>query len=51
MKEMLKWWVIAALVFSLNSCGLPMALARTAGGVLNSAGSLAGAASALGGGF
>jgi hypothetical protein len=51
MTRILKWCAIAAMLFSLNSCGLPMALARTAGGVLNSAGSLANAAGALGGAF
>jgi hypothetical protein len=48
MKKILKWSMIAALLFSLNSCGLPAALGRTAGSLVNSASGLVGPAMALG---
>jgi hypothetical protein len=48
MKRLLKWSALVALVLSLNSCGLPAALGRSAGSLLNSAGGLANAASSLG---
>jgi hypothetical protein len=47
MKRLLKWSALAALVLSLNSCGLPAALGRSAGSLLNSAGGLAQAVNAL----
>jgi hypothetical protein len=51
MTRILKWCAIAAMLISLNSCGLPVALARSAGSVLNGVGSLADAAGGLGGAF
>lgn len=48
MKKILKWSAVAALLLSLNSCGLPMALARSAGSVVNSVAGLAGPAMAVG---
>jgi len=48
MKRFLICSALAALVISLTSCGLPGALARTAGGLMESAGSLVGPAIALG---
>jgi hypothetical protein len=47
-KRFLKWSALTALVISLTSCGLPAALGRTAGGLMQSAGSLVGPAMALG---
>jgi hypothetical protein len=51
MIRILRWSALAAMLLTLNSCGLPMALARSAGSVLNTAGGLANTASALGGAF
>jgi len=48
MKRILKWSSLAVLAFSLTSCGLPAALGRSAGSLLNGFGGLAQAAGALG---
>jgi hypothetical protein len=48
MKRILKWSALAALVASLSSCGLPGALMRSAGSVVNAAGGLVGPAMAAG---
>jgi hypothetical protein len=47
MKRLLQLVTLAAIALSLNSCGLPAALARTAGNVVNSAGGLVGPALGL----
>jgi hypothetical protein len=44
MKRIILLLTLGAAVLSLNSCGLPGALVRTAGNLVQSAGSLAGAA-------
>lgn len=49
MKRILKYSALAALILSLSSCGLPMALGRSAGSLVNSAGGLLNSAGALGG--
>jgi hypothetical protein len=41
MKRLLQACVLAAILFSLDSCGLPMAVARSAGRVVNGAAGLA----------
>lgn len=41
MKRTLQLAVLAAVAFSLNSCGLPGALGRSAGRLANSVGGLA----------
>jgi len=41
MKRFLQLTALAAVVFSLNSCGLPAALGRTAGNVVNGVGDMA----------
>jgi len=48
MKRLLQWSALAALVFSLSSCGLPAALGRSAGGLVSAAGNAVGPAMALG---
>lgn len=40
MKRVLQLIVLAAMALSLNSCGLPAALGRTAGNAVKSAGGL-----------
>jgi hypothetical protein len=48
MKRILQWIALTALVFSMTSCGLPGALVRSTGSLLNSVGQLVpAAASAL----
>ncbi|MEO7099334.1 MAG: hypothetical protein ABI162_08225 [Luteolibacter sp.] len=42
MKRILQLIVLAGIAFSLNSCGLPGALVRSAGSLVNAAGGLAG---------
>jgi hypothetical protein len=41
MKRMLQLAALAAIALSLNSCGLPAALGRTAGNVVNGVGNMA----------
>lgn len=41
MKRLVQLTTLAGIMLSLNSCGLPGALARTAGGVVQSVGGLA----------
>jgi hypothetical protein len=48
MKRILKWSALAALVISLSSCGIPGALGRSAGTLVNAAGGLVGPAMAMG---
>lgn len=42
MKRKLQWLALALLVFTMTSCGLPGALVRTAGNLVNTVGGLAG---------
>lgn len=44
MKRLIQLAVLVTIAFSLNSCGLPAALARTTGNTLNRAGGLLGPA-------
>lgn len=44
MKRLIQLATLVAIALSLNSCGLPAALGRTAGNVVNSAGGLLGPA-------
>jgi hypothetical protein len=46
MKRLLQWIALTALVFSLNSCGLPGALIRSTGRLAQAAGGLLGPAAA-----
>jgi hypothetical protein len=46
MKRLLQWIALTALALSLNSCGLPAALVRSTGSLLNSVGELVPAAAA-----
>jgi hypothetical protein len=41
MKRKLQWLALALLVLSMSSCGLPGALVRTAGNLVNTVGGLA----------
>ena len=41
-KLIVQWMVLGAMVISLNSCGLPGAIIRTAGNLVQSAGGLVG---------
>jgi len=47
MKRLIQWSSLAALVFSLNSCGLPGALIRTGSNLVKGVGSLASSAASL----
>lgn len=47
MKRILQWIALTAVVLSLTSCGLPGALARTAGNATNSLGGLVGPLTAM----
>ncbi len=47
MKRFLQWIALAAAMLSITSCGLPGALARSAGSLYNSLGSLAGPAASV----
>ena len=42
MNRLLKWTVLATLLLSLNSCGIPQLAGRTLGNTLNSVGALSG---------
>ena len=44
MKRILQLIVLSGIAFSLNSCGLPGALVRSAGNAVNSASALVGSA-------
>ena len=46
MKRFLQWIALTALVFSLTSCGLPGAAARSTGNLAKSVGGLLGPAAA-----
>lgn len=48
MKRKIQWLLLAACVVSLTSCGLPGALARSAGRAVQGAGGLLGPALAAG---
>ena len=48
MKCLFQWITVAVLVFSLSSCGLPVALARSAGSVVQGLGGLVAPAVAAG---
>jgi hypothetical protein len=41
MKRNLQWLALALLVFTMTSCGLPGALVRSAGNLVNTVGGLA----------
>jgi hypothetical protein len=46
MKRIFQWLALTALVFSMTSCGLPGAAIRSAGRLVQTAGSLVGPAAA-----
>lgn len=48
MKRILQWLALTVLVFSLTSCGLPGALVRSTGRLVQSTGGLLGPALAAG---
>jgi hypothetical protein len=47
MKTLFRWLALTAVIFSLNSCGLPGAAVRSVGRLAQSAGGLLGPAAAL----
>lgn len=42
MKRLLQWIVLAAMLLSLSSCGIPQLAGRTLGNTLNSVGAMGG---------
>ena len=42
MKQLLRWIVLAVMLLSLGSCGIPQLASRTLGNTLNSVGAMGG---------